>query len=854
MAKNKLSFFVLFAVFGMCACNPISGGDSSESPSSSEEPSSSDPSSSSEEPVVKPIYYHYPASEATCTRFANYECWIKESNGTVVTGTAPRNATIVEADPLALEDNEFKEYYKSPALGHSWSTWSDKPGEEATCWQAGKEIRECFVCHLEEERGKQVNHNFNDVVTEPTCTTGGYTTHTCTECGYEVVDTITSPTGHSLSPVNYEPATCTEDGHVAHYHCTACHKNYEDNAATIEIDDVTLPQLGHTWANQSYSWNSDYTICYATATCTHNPEHILNDQAARASYSEEGGVTTYVSSAFSQSAVFEVQTIHVYDHVHIYDSEVTPATCGHDGCTDPDCDYFEVVVDEGSALSHSMHHHAAVPQTCTTDGYIEYYECETVGGCRLKYTDSQGINPVTNVILEKYGHNYVEEVTGPTCTEEGYTTHTCTRCGDYYEDTRVPKTVHQWSEWADDPDNRATCTEAGKEIRECSVCHEVQSRDKIATGHNIQFDHFEWADNNTTAKAVYICANGCGTTEKYVAEMSCEQITAPTCSTAGTGDYTASYDDHHDTKQGPIAIDPNAHDYESLGTYAWNSGKTEAKENYQCSYNHAHTKQETVYIQASTPLYNSENIRSELASNMAAGYRQGGKYGDINIFYKYKNDVTDAQREFNVDVNLRLTRSTAISDMKDLFIIRVDNSFRYSGSAGSGGSYGIMYSDLSIEDKDDKPSKGSVDNKYDVTNVSDNRDKYTSAVVDDFETDYRNFTKDVAIKINAHLVLSEKKIIVTVMYFPKEDTYSGYLGYTQTFTVDYSKDASFNAINSIKITRVRESNDSISTNMVIDSIVSNNGVLDADVLATTYSGDGWFGENFADDIILSKNA
>ena len=33
------------------------------------------------------------------------------------------------------------------------------------------------------------------------------------------------------------------------------------------------------------------------------------------------------------------------------------------------------------------------------------------------------------------GHSYTEAVTEPTCTEQGYTTHTCTRCGERYVDS-----------------------------------------------------------------------------------------------------------------------------------------------------------------------------------------------------------------------------------------------------------------------------------------------------------------------------------------------------------------------------------------------------------------------------------
>ena len=41
-------------------------------------------------------------------------------------------------------------------------------------------------------------------------------------------------------------------------------------------------------------------------------------------------------------------------------------------------------------------------------------------------------------------HNYVGEVTDPTCTEKGYTTYTCSICGDEYKDHELDAIGHAW--------------------------------------------------------------------------------------------------------------------------------------------------------------------------------------------------------------------------------------------------------------------------------------------------------------------------------------------------------------------------------------------------------------------------
>ena len=67
-------------------------------------------------------------------------------------------------------------------------------------------------------------------------------------------------------------------------------------------------------------------------------------------------------------------------------------------------------------------------------------------------------------------HVYTSEVTAPTCTAKGYTTHTCTICEQSYTDSEVAELGHNFSEWAAD---KAT----GKEARTCATCKTVETRE-----------------------------------------------------------------------------------------------------------------------------------------------------------------------------------------------------------------------------------------------------------------------------------------------------------------------------------------------------------------------------------------
>ncbi len=79
-------------------------------------------------------------------------------------------------------------------------------------------------------------HSYEAAITEPTCTSKGYTTYTCSECGNTYTADETEETDHSYEAVITAP-TCTKDGYTA-YTCTECGANYitDEISATGHID------------------------------------------------------------------------------------------------------------------------------------------------------------------------------------------------------------------------------------------------------------------------------------------------------------------------------------------------------------------------------------------------------------------------------------------------------------------------------------------------------------------------------------------------------------------------------------------------------------------------------------------
>ena len=76
-------------------------------------------------------------------------------------------------------------------------------------------------------------------------------------------------------------------------------------------------------------------------------------------------------------------------------------------------------------------------------------------------------------------HSYKDVVTAPTCTEKGYTTHTCS-CGDSYVDTYVDALGHAWDSGT--VTKQPTATETGVRTYTCTRCNATKTETIPATG------------------------------------------------------------------------------------------------------------------------------------------------------------------------------------------------------------------------------------------------------------------------------------------------------------------------------------------------------------------------------------
>ena len=107
--------------------------------------------------------------------------------------------------------------------------------------------------------------------------------------------------------------------------------------------------------------------------------------------------------------------------------------------------------------------------TCTEDGS----KSRTCSKC--DHTETE--------VIAATGHNHVPTVTAPDCVNGGYTTYTCSVCGNSYVGDEVPALNHDMGDWVI---TDATCTADGSKTRTCQRegCDHSETEVIAATGHN----------------------------------------------------------------------------------------------------------------------------------------------------------------------------------------------------------------------------------------------------------------------------------------------------------------------------------------------------------------------------------
>lgn len=288
----------------------------------------------------------------------------------------------------------------------------------------------------------------------PTCLTLGYDRYLCVDCGAIEKRDYEAALGHAFQSIVIRDATCETPGKVLEI-CERC--------GTVQ--ESTTPKGEH-----------EFSVTTIPATCT-SPGYTLQECAVCG----ERHITDITAAL-----------------PHNYVDKTTPATCEGGGKTIHICEGCgsSFVTDYTDPLGHSWDEGTEVTgSTCTGEGLIEY-RCVRCGYHRLEGDAAAGHVPgeaatcttpqlctkCGAVIVNALGHDYQEEVAEPTCTEMGYTTYTCSRCGDTYKGDYTDAAGHKPGDWI--IDQEPTTDSEGSKHKECEVCGETLETEEIEKIYN----------------------------------------------------------------------------------------------------------------------------------------------------------------------------------------------------------------------------------------------------------------------------------------------------------------------------------------------------------------------------------
>lgn len=286
----------------------------------------------------------------------------------------------------------------------------------------------CIVCQHDDGERDPENHSGGTElvgVCEPEGNKPGYTGDTkCLGCG-EIIEHgrsyYTPCADGCASHLKFVPAvekTCTEDGVKAHYICEKCGNFYLDEKATVPTDDAGIvePCTGHD-LHPGKDAISSVNITDLLKNLDITTEDIAN-MIKNGDFSSVQDIT--IDSLLAK--------IKIKDIDHCHDNESHWLGCQRCGKTledlRPELEKNGIIINERWYQLSAKQAHSGGQADCTNKAICD--ECGEAYG-------------------DFGGHRYDAVVTAPTCTEKGYTTHTCSGCKESYVDSYVPAAGHKIS-------------------------------------------------------------------------------------------------------------------------------------------------------------------------------------------------------------------------------------------------------------------------------------------------------------------------------------------------------------------------------------------------------------------------
>lgn len=293
---------------------------------------------------------------------------------------------------------------------------------DPTCCSGSK----CLTCGYDDGKRDPENHSGGTETIgacQPEGDKPGYTGDTkCLGCGEilqkgrEYYEPCANGCAATLKAVPAVEKTCTEDGVNAHYICTVCGNLYADDKAVKPIGDADIVDkcTGHDLHPGKKALTS-FDLKSLMENLDITSEDIAN-------MIKNGDFSSFEDVTFDSL----LEKVSIKDIDHCYDD--THHWLGCQRCGKTLEDLRPELEKNGITLNERWYELSAKQEH--SGGYAD---CKNKAVC-----DECG---------EAYGalgqHRYNAVKTAPTCTEKGYTTHTCSGCNDSYVDSYTPAAGHK---------------------------------------------------------------------------------------------------------------------------------------------------------------------------------------------------------------------------------------------------------------------------------------------------------------------------------------------------------------------------------------------------------------------------
>ena len=322
-----------------------------------------------------------------------------------------------------------------------------------------EDINNDYVC---DNCGAHI-HKYESIITPPNCFEEGYTTYTCL-CGDSyVADIVDAYGGHEFDIVIVAP-TCTEMGYT-HHSCSYCGEEFK-------TDEV--PALGHDWIWTSLDENACSAVCSIDNSHTTSGEHVDGDPedgkcdncgATIKVVSETVTVIKTVKDLAGQNGWINGEKYSRFEIDSVI--SVSSSISGNNGKYYTSGNEYRLYQTDKGTITFSAEPgyqiisikitYAVSNSGCLTfdganisTGTVVEVNAESITfavGNKGTATNGQAKITAVEVVylaVNPCDHNYVDEVTDPTCTDKGYTTYTCSYCGKSYVDNEINALGHDW--------------------------------------------------------------------------------------------------------------------------------------------------------------------------------------------------------------------------------------------------------------------------------------------------------------------------------------------------------------------------------------------------------------------------